>query len=72
MRQPGPAVTITAHSPGIWAAGQVHPLGAHAYPLGWFSARQVAEMQTLPGLTVEVAGVRRVADAPRRASKPKG
>lgn len=53
--KPGPAVTITAGTPGVWAGGQFHGPGTRAYPVGWFSSRQVAEMQAMAGLTVEVS-----------------
>lgn len=50
----GTGVRITSAEDGVFACGQRHPLGPVDYPVGWFSARQIAQMQALDALTVEI------------------
>jgi hypothetical protein len=53
QEDPG-AVRLTSAEDGLWACGQRHPARPVTYPPGWFSARQVAELQALDGMAVEI------------------
>lgn len=51
-RAPAPPVVVTAPEDGLYCCGQRHPARPVAYPLGWFSVRQLDQLRAA-GCTVE-------------------